>query len=158
VADDKRRTHLELNRRSGLRLQRLVDGLSGVAPTWTVATGGEWSIGVELAHMAFWDRFVAERWQNAERTNLSTPAIVDLSLFDLINDAAVPGWSLIASGDAARMAVVAADEVNAVIAALPGYAVETLLAAGWTSLLDRSVHRDEHLEALERRITSPEPA
>ena len=148
--------HLELNRRSALRLERVLDLLSD-GSTETAATGGEWSIGVELAHMSFWDRFVAERWRHARRSNLSTPASVDLTLADLVNDASVPGWSLIALGDAAQIALSAANDVDGVIASVPDHAVEALLAVGWTSLLDRSVHRDEHIAALERQIGRSEP-
>jgi hypothetical protein len=53
------------------------------------------------------------------------------------------------------MALAAADEVDGVIAALTDDAVEALLAAGWNSLLGRSVHRDEHLDALEGRSPLP---
>lgn len=155
--EETRWPHLELNRRSGMRLQRLVDDLSGEGLPETVVSGGEWSIGVELAHMAFWDGFVAERWKHAEQSNLSAPASVDLTLADLINDASVPGWALIPPGDAAQLALIAAGEVDRVIAAQPDDAVQALLAVGWTSLLDRSVHRDEHLAALERRIARHEP-
>lgn len=152
MVDEMPRPHLELNRRSGLRLWRVVADLSGDGSAGTAASRRAWTIGVELAHMAFWDRFVAERWNHARRSNLSGPAPVDLTLADLVNDASVPGWSLIAPRDAARMALSAADEVDQLIADLADDAVEALLATGWTSLLDRSVHRDEHLEAIERQI------
>jgi hypothetical protein len=147
------RPHIERNDRSRLRLQQVIDELADDQLTGT--TDGPWTIGVLLAHMAFWDRFVKERWEHAFRSQQPTPVLLDLSLADLVNDASVPGWSLIPPQGAARMALAAADEVDGVIAALTNDAVEALLAAGWNSLLDRSVHRHEHLDAIERQVSAP---
>lgn len=145
--------HIERNARSRLRLQKVIDELADDQLTGT--TDGPWTSGVLLAHMASWDRFVKERWEHALRSQIPTPVLVDLGLADPVNDASVPGWSLIPPQGAARMALAAADEVDGVIAALTDDAVETLLAAGWNSLLDRSVHRDEHLAAIERQFSAP---
>ena len=146
------RAYLERNDRSLRRLGRVIDEL-GDDPR-TEATDGRWTSAVLLAHMAFWDRFVQERWEHARRAQRLTPISLDLSLADLVNDASVPGWSLIPPHDAARMALAAADEVNGTIAALSDDAAGAIIATGWDSLLDRSIHRDEHLAALERLVSS----
>jgi hypothetical protein len=150
------RPHVERNYRSRRRLQQLTDDLADDRRTGT--TGGSSMSGLLLAHMAFWDRFVKERWEHARRLGQPTPTSLDLSLADLVNDASVPGWSLIPAQDAAHMALAAADEVDGIIAVLPDGAVEALLAAGWSSLLDRSVHRNEHLDAIERQVSAPDRA
>ena len=105
--------------------------------------------------MAFWDRFVKGRWDHARRSQRLVPLSLDLRVADFVNDASFAGWSLIPPQDAARMALVAADEVDSVIAAQPDEAAEALLAAGWNSLLDRSVHRGEHLDAIELESAAP---
>lgn len=146
------RPHIERNERSRFRLQQVIDALADDLLTATI--DGPWTSGVLLVHMAFWDRFVKERWEHALRSQQRTPAVLDLGLADLVNDASVPGWSVIPPRDATRMALAAADEVDGVIASLADNAVEALLAAGWNSLLDRSVHRHEHLDAIERLVSA----
>lgn len=147
--------HLERNDRSVIRLRQVIAGMP--EGRWTQTLEGGWTIGILLAHMAFWDRFVRERWEHARRTHRIAPVAIDLGLADLVNDASVPGWALIPPRDAARMALAAAGETNATIAALGVNAVDAVVAAGWDSLLDRSIHRDEHIAALERHASGVEP-
>lgn len=154
----RRRTgerHLERNEQSVIRLRQVIASIP--ERRWTQTIEGGWTSGVLLAHMAFWDRFVRERWEHAHRTHRIAPVAIDLGLADLVNDASVPGWALIPPRDAARMALAAASETNATIAALGDDAVDAVDAAGWDSLLDRSIHRDEHIAALERHVSRLEP-
>lgn len=147
------RLHIGRNDRSRLRLRQVIDELSHGQKVR--ANHGSWTSGVLLAHMAFWDRFVKGRWDHARRSQRLVPLSLDLRVADFVNDASFAGWSLIPPQDAARMALVAADEVDSVIAAQPDEAAEALLAAGWNSLLDRSVHRGEHLDAIELESAAP---
>ncbi len=65
------RAYLERNDRSLRRLGRVIDEL-GDDPR-TEATDGRWTSAVLFAHMAFWDRFVQERWEHARRAQWLTP-------------------------------------------------------------------------------------
>jgi hypothetical protein len=69
---------------------------------------------------------------------------------DAINDAALPQWLLVPPEDAGRECVSAAEEIDALVAALSPSVVRALVDAGRPRLADRSLHRDAHLAALER--------
>lgn len=58
---------------------------------------GPWSAGSVFAHIAFWDRFVHARWKLAHRDGTGVPGDLDDALWDLVNDAALPQWTLGAS-------------------------------------------------------------
>lgn len=145
----------ERNDRSLERLRRVISEMP--EDRWTDVVDGDWTAGVLLAHMAFWDRFVRERWDDAHRRQTIVPVEIDLGMADLVNDASLPGWALIPPRAAAAMAVTAAEEANAVIAALDNDAIEAVIAGGWDTLIDRSLHRDAHIAALERHLSPPAP-
>lgn len=147
------KSYLERNDRTLTRLRQVITEMA--EDRWSGPVDGEWTAGAILAHMAFWDRFVRERWEHAHRTRSIAPVAIDLHMADLVNDAARPGWELIAPRDAARIAVTAAGETNGIIAALENEAIEAVVAAGWDNLLDRSMHRAEHIAALERHASRP---
>jgi len=144
----------ERNDRSLARLRRVIGEMP--QDRWTDAVDGDWTAGALLAHMAFWDRFVRARWEHAHRTRAIVPVEIDLGMADLVNDASLPSWALIPPRAAADMAVTAAELTNAVIAALDNHAIEAVIAGGWDTLIDRSLHRDAHLAALERHLSPRE--
>jgi hypothetical protein len=80
----------ERNRASADRLAALGARLSDqelgteIDPPWTAA-------GL-FAHIAFWDRFVLERWRLAAARGERTPMAVDGGLMDRINDASLRQW------------------------------------------------------------------
>lgn len=112
---------------------------------------GEWTIVAALAHLAFWDRFMLARWERAARDGRRVPpSIDDETIEDLVNAAALPGWRACAPREAMRLALAAAEAVDGRIAALDDEVVADVLASGRARLMDRSLHRDEHLAAIER--------
>lgn len=113
----------------------------------------EWTVGMLLAHTAFWDRFVLERWRYAIQEGLSAP-IVDDDVTDLVNAALVDEWRAIRPAQAAELAMTAAESVDALVMSVPAAQAADLLASGRERLLDRSLHRDEHLGAIERALGS----
>ena len=139
--------HIERNRSSAERLRRLVDRLDGEHADRPVE--GAWTIAALLAHIAFWDRFVLARWEDATRAGLDAPPGLDDGLQDLLNAAALRDWLALPAHEAGRLAVTAAEEIDRAIAALDARRVETVLANGPIRLLDRSFHRDEHLDTIE---------
>lgn len=142
------RAHIVSNERSRLRIERLAASLT--AGDDDVRVDADWSVSALLGHVAFWDRFHAARWQAAIAAGLALPAAmpdphpINDALFRLL-------WRLPARA-AAEAALEAATAANAIVAALPDASVEAARAAGMPRLIDRSLHRDEHLAAIEAAL------
>ncbi len=115
----------------------------------------DWTAGAMLAHLAFWDRFVLARWENAIAAGLAGPIALDDRLPDLINDASLPEWRVVPVRDAADLARAAAATVDAFIAGLPDTMAEET-AVGRVRMLERSHHRNTHLDAIEAALRARE--
>ena len=111
-----------------------------------------WTVGSLLGHLAFWDRLVEARWHYARQTGTATPIGLDDELTELINAAAIPGWRVLDPRRVSALVVTAAEDVDASIAALPAASVEGVLGEGRPRLLDRSLHRAEHIAMIEGRL------
>jgi hypothetical protein len=110
---------------------------------------GAWSAAGLLAHVAFWDRFVRERWRLVGRSGTQTPVAIDDEALDLVNDAALPQWVAVPPREAAEMCVAEANEVDRFVASLDDDVVAKVLEEGRERLVDRSLHRAEHLATIE---------
>ena len=146
------RAHNDRNAASRERLRTTLDRLSDEALDRVV--DGEWTAGALLAHLAFWDRVVVGRWRLAARHHAPAPPDLHDDVADLVNDAAVSAWRSI---DPARLGAVvlsAADEIDRFIEDLSDASVDAAIAAGRPRLLDRSVHRAEHLDAIDAALGS----
>ena len=112
--------------------------------------GGGWTISALLAHLAFWDRLTLERLGRWEREGFSaTP--VDA---DPINDAARPGWLTIPGKAAAGEVLAAARLTDERMARVRDDLVIAIVGAGRLRAIDRSVHRHEHLDQIERALAA----
>jgi DinB superfamily len=111
-----------------------------------------WTVGALLGHLAFWDRLVEARWKLAQEQGSVTPIGLDEELTDLINASGIPAWRIVDPRRLAALVVTAAQDVDALIAALPAASVEGVLAEGRPRLLDRSLHRAEHLATIEAAL------
>jgi hypothetical protein len=143
------RSHDGRNDASRERLRELASAMDDAA--LERPADGEWTAGMLLAHLAFWDRFVAQRWDHAARTGRAVPINLDSEMTDLLNDASLEQWRALPGRQAVELAVAAAATVDAVIAGLDDERVQAVLDAGYTRLVDRSVHRRLHLDALDRQ-------
>ena len=103
-----------------------------------------------LAHLAFWDRWQIVRWQGALAEGLAMPADVSDGVADLANGALEPTWRALPGATAAELALAAAAEVDALVAGLPDASVDAVVAAGRARLLDRSLHRADHMVRIRR--------
>jgi hypothetical protein len=106
-----------------------------------------WTAAGLFAHIAFWDRFVMERWKLAAERGGRTPAGADF--MDRINDASLDQWMAIPPSAAVELCVAAARDVDAFVVGIPGDVRAEIAAEGRPRLLDRSLHRGEHLVTLE---------
>jgi hypothetical protein len=114
-------------------------------------------VGQVLGHLAFWDRFLAARWRAALAAGPGEqPASLPHELADMLNDGLPPTWGAMAAG-AGRVtigdALAAAEAVDGIIARLPVETPVEAILAERPALLDRSIHRLEHLAAIDLALT-----
>jgi hypothetical protein len=114
-----------------------------------------WTAAALFAHMAFWDRFVQARWLLAASTGSRTPLHFDDALLELLNDASLKLWDAIPPRTAVQDCLVAAAEIDALIGSLEADVVSEVVEAGRERLVDRSLHRGEHLKTIETAFPSP---
>jgi hypothetical protein len=138
------------NARASHELSRLVDTLS--AEDLATELGGGWTVATCLAHLAFWDRWQVVRWRDAAAAGLPVPADVSDNVPDLANAALETTWRALPGETAAALALQAAAEINALVAALPDNSVDAAPASGRVRLLDRSIHRLEHVTQIRRGL------
>ncbi len=146
------RSFVERNVASQRRLRDLIDSLTPADALRPVGDG-TWTIGQVLGHMAFWDRFLSARWRAALAIGpAEQPAYMSHDVADMINDGLPPAWAGF-SANAPRAAfdetLAAADEVDGIVAGLPVESPAAAILAERPALLDRSIHRTEHLDAIE---------
>ena len=105
---------------------------------------GDWTASALLAHTAFWDRRAAWLVKRClEGTCIPSPA--DL---DAINESGLSQWRLIPPRAAAEEALAAANEIDDL---LPSLSAEQLTELRQHDVrYDRSRHRSEHLDQIER--------
>jgi DinB superfamily len=133
--------------------QRLADIVESLAPAdFAVEAEGGWTVGALLAHVAFWDGFVASRWQNAHDNRRVSPLPLPDQIADLINGASIPIWRALPPAAVASLVHDRAEEVDEMIELLSEAAFQAISAEGRRGLVDRSIHRGEHVEAVERAL------
>jgi hypothetical protein len=143
--------YIESNAKGRERLRALVSELSD--EELALQAGAGWTIAAILAHLAFWDYRVLVlimRWKNAG----VGPSPIDV---DGVNDAMKPLCLTIPGRKAARLAVDAAEAVDAELANLPEGLrpeIDVLVQEG-KFRLNRSIHRNEHLDQIERTLAQP---
>jgi DinB family protein len=142
----------ERNRSSRGRLREIGQALSDaelgepIDPPWTA--------GALFAHIGFWDRFVLERWRLAADQGERTPMPVDDAVMDRINDASLRQWLAIPARVAVEEFLVAAAELEDLISRLDATIVSQVVTEGRERLVDRSLHRGDHLRTLEEAFPS----
>lgn len=140
------RSYVARNAASRNRLHALVASLR--EEDFGRDAGGGWTVGALLAHVAFWDRFVVERLARWETLGFDS-AILDA---DVINGAALPGWRTIPGRAARQEALAAAEQCDDRVERVTDELASAVIAAGRHRMLDRSLHRDEHLAQIERAL------
>ena len=102
----------------------------------------EWTVAALLAHVAFWDQICAVRWDAYD--NGGSLADVPDTLIEFINAANLPTWRALSGRAAVDVLRQAMDETDARIARLPDVAVQAANSGGFSYMLDRTGHREEH--------------
>jgi hypothetical protein len=137
----------ERNRGSLDRLRALGDRLSDEDLSRTI--DAPWTAAGLFAHVAFWDRFVLERWKLAAERGDRSPVSVDDAFMERINDASLDQWMVIPPRTAVEHCLAAAAAVDAYLDGIGEDVRMELVAEGRRRLVDRSVHRGDHLGTLE---------
>jgi len=141
-------SEIDANKKGREQLQALVNRLSD--EQLAVKAGDGWTVGAILAHLAFWDYRALElvrRWKKEGVGASPTDA-------DAINDAMKPLLLAIAGRQAANLAIQAAEAVDAELSNIPEdlrTEIEALVREG-KFRLNRSIHRNEHLEQIEKML------
>jgi hypothetical protein len=109
--------------------------------------GEHWTVSIALAHLAFWDRRVLDVIERAVLAGAIEAPAVDMA----VNDIALPGWAAIPPRDAVRLAMEAAQALDARLAGLPPELLDAVDARSprWVR---RSLHRNEHLDEVEAAL------
>lgn len=148
------RSYVQRNAASGQRLASVVERL-GAADLQLLTDADGWTIAQVIGHLAFWDRFLAARWRSALASGSGVqPANLPHEVADLLNEALAHAWGAAAdvAGAAFRETLAAAEAADGIIARLPRETPIDVILAERPALLDRSIHRQEHLEAIEAAL------
>ena len=144
---DADRGFVERNAHSRNRLLAIIEGLS--AEELLRPIDGAWTTSALLAHMGFWDRFVVERWRLAARSGGGTPIAIEDAALDLVNDANMPDWLALSPDAVGPSCLDAAETVDRYVADLDDDVVAAVVAEGRPRMLDRSLHRSDHLATID---------
>jgi hypothetical protein len=116
-----------------------------------VTLGDGWTAAGLLAHLAFWDRLATARLEKHLREG-QPPIFATDDVTDLTNAAGMREWRETPVGVAGTQAREAAAEIDQLIETLPADKLDGLKALGRSFLIDRSNHRKEHLDQIERGL------
>jgi mycothiol maleylpyruvate isomerase-like protein len=110
---------------------------------------GGWTVAMVLAHLAFWDRRAFGTLRKWQRTG-TQPLAADA---EIMNEALEAEWALLPPRKAARLAVEAAERLDAALEAISPTFVATVQESGNARQLSRIGHRTEHIEQIERALS-----
>jgi hypothetical protein len=142
------RTDIDQNDSERMRLKALVAGLTDAELDCPVSA--QWTVGVTLMHLAFWDRLWLAKFEEWERTGtVQMPRIGEA--VNSINDGMLVWWQTIAPAQIRYESVAAAEAVDSKVANLPEPIVAAILAVRPRTLI-RAIHRREHLDKVEQAL------
>lgn len=108
--------------------------------------GGGWTIGLALAHLAFWDaRQVAALQRMARGEAFPSEDVATNAALEAIAAAFNPATI-------GQAAVSAARQLDAVVDALTAEQVDVLRTSGKVYAIDRAPHREEHIQQIEEAL------
>ncbi len=141
-----RATHASLKRLAAVieELEELEDD------AMQARTGSGWTVSATLAHLAFYDDWVATRWQR----RISDGWFQDLpdDITELANAAGERGWHAVTAAEARRIAHEAARAVTALLDRLPANVLEDAVGTNRPAMIDRSLHWDPHIEEIQQAL------
>ena len=142
------RSYVAENEAERARLKSFVGRLSDDAMARPV--GAHWTVGVGLAHLAFWDRLWLAKFDEWEHTGVVVVPPVE-TFVNGMNDGMLPWWRAIAPAQIRHEVIAAAEAVDDKARRLQVALAEPVLATRPRTIL-RAVHRRQHLDELERAV------
>jgi hypothetical protein len=139
------RSFVERNRAQTARIRNLVARLSDADLKRPV--GEHWTVGVALAHLAFWDGRVLAVLDASEREGKVIAPNIDV----MVNDISLPLWSAIPPREAARIALETAEKLDQRLESLSPDLLEQIAAFN-KRFVERALHRGEHLDEVEQAL------
>jgi hypothetical protein len=142
------RSYVSENEAERARLRAVVDRLTDADLARPMSE--DWTVGVGLMHLAFWDGLALAKFEEWERTGeVQIPPMRDM--VDGINRAMLPWWRTIAPAQIRHAVVAAAKAVDRKAQTLPAPIIEAILTLRPRSL-ERAIHRRQHLNQIERAL------
>jgi hypothetical protein len=139
------RSFIELNRASTKRIHSLVASLTDEQMHHPV--GEHWTVGIALAHLAFWDRRVMYVLDITERDGRLFIPEIDI----FVNDLSLPLWAAIPPREAGRIAIETAEALDRQLEGFPPALLEELYAYNKRWVV-RALHRGEHLDEVDAAL------
>jgi hypothetical protein len=143
------RSYIEQNDASRARLDATLERLTDADLTRELEGG--WTVASALGHIAFWEEYDLTIFRRS-LTEAKAPAYGD---YEALNEAMRPLWLLLPPHAAVQYLREMLRAVDGALAGLDDGVVETLLAGRGAISLERSEHRDEHLEQIQRALAQP---
>jgi hypothetical protein len=136
------------NEKARERLKKLVNNITDEELKLVIYKEG-WTVAVALGHLAFWDErrlALAKRWS---KNQVEKSDITGLDM-DTVNDALVPLFLAMPVRKVAEAAVRAAEKTDKAIAGLTAEQIARIAKAWDIKALDRSHHRNAHLDEIDK--------
>ena len=142
------RSYVTENDAGRVRLKAFVAGLSDATIARSIGHG--WTVGVGLAHLAFWDRLWLAKFEEWERTEVVRIPPVE-NFVNGINDGMLPWWHAMGPAQIRYEVIAAAEAADRKAERLPEPLVAAILAVRPRTLV-RAIHRRQHLDEFERAL------
>lgn len=136
------------NEKARERLKKLLNEITDEELKSVIYKEG-WTVAVVLGHLAFWDErrlALVKRWS---KNQIEKSDITGLDM-DTVNDALVPLFLAMPVRKVAEVALRAAEKTDKAIAGLPAEQVAKVAKIWNLRALDRSHHRDSHLDEIDK--------
>jgi hypothetical protein len=139
------RAYVELNRASTERMRARAARLSPAEMQHPV--GEHWTVGIVMAHLAFWERRVLDVLNRTEAAGKLTVPEMDIA----VNDLSLPLWAAIPPDTAARLAIAASEAVDRRLESYPEPLLEEIYSRNRRWVV-RAMHRNEHLDEVDAAL------
>ena len=139
------RSFVELNRASTDRIRALAASLTDEEMQHPV--GEHWTVGIALAHLAWWDRRVMYVLDMTERNGELFIPEIDI----VVNDLSLPLWAAVPPREAARIAIESAETLDKRLESYPPALLEEIYAYNKRWVV-RALHRGEHLDEVDSAL------
>ena len=140
------RSFIEHNRASTDRIRALAASLTDEQMQHPV--GEHWTVGIALAHLAWWDRRVMYVLDMTERNGELYVPEIDI----FVNDLSLPLWAAVPPREAARIAIESAEALDQWLESYLPALLEAIYAYNKRWVV-RALHRGEHLDEVDAALS-----